>query len=530
MSISSNNVLLTWDSYNHGLGVTLGTILQLYTNHKVSIGEIIYLQNQDLQAITLSELALVKGKSDYSSVKRKFPEHASRIQKINRICDELKTHQLNYTITQKRLHIKSVVDYQSIYDEVRRLLKSMHIEYTKSNKKMYVNISAGTPQMSTVWLMLNTSGYFPKNTELLSSQWNKKEQKQYIKYLKFKPKFYLSELLEQNNVEASADVVINPNDTKSDTLKAIEDKLYLFAGISTMPILLLGERGVGKSTYVKQFIHQQLYAKLPFIPLACGTFDKNLLRSELFGYTKGAFTGANNDKSGLLKKLEGGGILFLDEVQDLSKELQRQLMQVLQNKIYYPIGSTKAYKSDFRLITASNLNYQQLQQKLHPDFFDRIATFIVEIPPLRKCPKDLESRWKKTWELVIQNKKYIKPIWNKKIEAYLKSKPLMGNFRSLQKLVAHFKVFLIGGYNDTIAWKKSVEEYEKWQDKLLTNNYLLSDYFEKDMSYNDMVAAFNYEIAKEAIRIYGSKKEASEVLNRSISMLNKDLRKFRLSK
>ena len=291
---------------------------------------------------------------------------------------------------------------------------------------------------------------------------------------------------------------------------------------------MIGERGTGKSTYVRTIVKSIQKEKEAYAELACGTFSNELMRSELFGYKEGAFTGAIKDKDGILSKFSKGGVLFLDEIQDLSNELQRHLMQVLQTGEYYPLGATEPIKANFRLIAASNTKYRELNTKLDLDFLDRISRFVIEIPPLRECLEDIELYWKNVWNEVANFEDAPLIIWNESLEKFIFSQDLNGNFRDLQKLASYIIAFYSQTHKTEVAITKAINEFKKWKLDDISNEKNI--YFRFKSTYNEIIADFNKDLAEWAIKKYGGKKEASKVLSRSESMLSKDLKKNRLNK
>ncbi len=513
-------ILLTWDAYNNGFIVTAKVLKMLFQEHNIAINEIIYLQNQNLSENNLAEIDLFFEGKNKKVEDEKIRKRLSEIREI-RDFFELEKEKLP-KFTQKRIEIKSVTNYQSIYDNLRKIIQKF---YEKEEVQLHINVSPGTPQMHVVWLMLNSSGFLPQGTVLWSSQWDKQREQTLLEKIKFKPKTFLSEVFEKRYLK-NFSININPNETKSQKRKELEDRLSIFSKVPRMPILLLGERGTGKSTYVREYIKQE---NEEYVELACGTFTDELMRSELFGYKKGAFTGASSDKKGFLSKFSSGGLLFLDEIQDLGKELQRQLMQVLQTGEYYPIGETeKPQIANFRLVAASNMEYGELSKKLDLDFLDRISRFTVEVPPIRECKEDIEMYWEKVWREVGDFEDAPKKIWNQALEKYILSKELKGNFRDLQKLASYVISFYLESHKKDIAVDSAIKEYEKWQTNIDYSNG--KSYFKIGSSYNEIIAEFNKDLVEWAIKTYGSKKVASDILNRSESMLNKDLNKNRLQK
>ncbi|MFL0147951.1 sigma 54-interacting transcriptional regulator [Tenacibaculum maritimum] len=520
--METKNCLLTWDSYNHGFIVTARTILGLLENENILISEVLYLHNQPLTNQNIAERK-VFFKED---VDAKTLIDRDRLTKVKRVRDQFELQDKPIPkFTNKGIKIKNVTHYQSIYDGLVKLLKS---DFSSYFGNLHINVSPGTPQMHVVWLMLNASGYLPENTRLWSSQWSKADDSYAIDEIKFKPKTYLSEVLKRKFNDTFTPL-INPNDTQSGLRKEAEKRIEVFAHLLNVPIMLLGERGTGKSTYVREVI-APLHTDLPYKELACGTFNEELLRSELFGFTKGAFTGANQDKKGILAEFENGGVLFLDEIQDLSKPLQRQLIQVLQTGKYYPIGSNEPRVAKFRLITASNKSFQELNDVyLDLDFIDRIARFIVEIPPLRKSREDLSRFWNDAWKSVHNSDDGPQLINAAAINKFLTEDPLYGNFRDLQRLAALVGAFYLSYKNQKTAVKEGISEFKKWST-IQQSSKSGDSFFIDDKDYNHIIAHFNKELVLWAESNYGSLQEASRVLKRSESALRKDKSMERLFK
>jgi len=520
--MENKNHLLTWDSYNHGFIVTARTILGLLENENILINEVLYLHNQPLTNQNIEERK-VYFKEELDA---KILIDKERLAKVKRVRDQFELQERPFPIFRnKGITIKSVTHYQSIYDGLVQLLKS---DFSSYSGNLHINVSPGTPQMHVVWLMLNASGYLPENTRLWSSQWSKADDSYAINEIKFKPKTYLSEVLKRKFNDVFTPL-INPNDTQSGLRREAEKRIEVFAHLLNVPIMLLGERGTGKSTYVREVI-APLHTNLPYKELACGTFNEELLRGELFGYTKGAFTGANQDKDGILAEFEKGGVLFLDEIQDLSKPLQRQLIQVLQTGQYYPLGSNEPRIAKFRLITASNRSFQELNDTyLDLDFTDRIARFIVEVPPLRKSREDLSRFWNEAWKSVHNSNDGPKTITTTALDKFLAEDQLFGNFRDLQRLAALVGAFYLSHKNQKVAVKEAISEFKKWSTKQQPNKS--SDTFFIDgKDYNHIIAHFNKELVLWAESNYGSFNEASKVLKRSESALRKDKSMERLFK
>ncbi|HEX4937311.1 MAG TPA: sigma 54-interacting transcriptional regulator [Candidatus Kapabacteria bacterium] len=155
-------------------------------------------------------------------------------------------------------------------------------------------------------------------------------------------------------------------------------------------VLLEGESGTGKEL-VARAIHDASNRKLgKFVVLECSGINENLFESELFGYRKGAFTGARSDKTGLAASASGG-TLFLDEVGDIPINLQVKLLRLLETGAFRPVGATEMERTDFRLICASHKNVKAMVEAgtFREDLYYRLATFPIHLPPLRERREDL---------------------------------------------------------------------------------------------------------------------------------------------
>ncbi len=159
---------------------------------------------------------------------------------------------------------------------------------------------------------------------------------------------------------------------------------------SDVTVLITGESGVGKEVVAK-LIHKKSKRKnKPFVAINCGAIPKELLESELFGYVKGAFTGASSNKKGLIEEANGG-TLFLDEIGELPIDLQVKLLRVLQENEIRPIGSNKSKEINVRFIAATNKNLEEMVKKglFRKDLFYRLNVIPIHIPPLRERKEDI---------------------------------------------------------------------------------------------------------------------------------------------
>lgn len=201
-------------------------------------------------------------------------------------------------------------------------------------------------------------------------------------------------------------------------------------------VLLTGESGVGKEVFAKAIHQVGPRANRPFLKINCGAIPENLLESELFGYEKGAFTGANpKGKIGYFQQADQG-ILFLDEIGEMPLSLQVKLLRVLQEKEVTPVGGTQPVPVDVQIIAATNKNLEQMVEegKFREDLFYRLSVIPIHIPPLRERPEDIPplayhflQQWNQKHDRNIQ----LAPDALNLLEVY----PWPGNVRELQNVI-----------------------------------------------------------------------------------------------
>lgn len=176
---------------------------------------------------------------------------------------------------------------------------------------------------------------------------------------------------------------------KSKSMQEIKELVNAMAP-SEANVLITGESGVGKEVIANAIHHRSRRADKPMVKLNCAAFPQSMIEGELFGYVKGAFTGALNDFPGMIGEASGS-TLFLDEISDMPADLQTRFLRVLQEREYRPLGSTRTIKADFRVIAATNRPIAQAlsENRLRSDLYYRLNTFQIEVPPLRHRKQDI---------------------------------------------------------------------------------------------------------------------------------------------
>lgn len=210
-------------------------------------------------------------------------------------------------------------------------------------------------------------------------------------------------------------------------------------------VLLAGESGVGKEVFARRIHEQSARAGAPMVKLNCAAFPANMIEAELFGYAKGAFTGAATAFPGLLAEADGG-TLFLDEITEMPADLQTRFLRVLQEREFRPLGTTKNIPVDFRLVAACNRSPAAAVQdgSLRQDLYFRLNTFEIEIPPLRERREDLA----KLTDTFLRRfaTQLDKPIPKLDPAAFelLRAYRWPGNVRELQNAMEHALVLMDG--------------------------------------------------------------------------------------
>ena len=210
-------------------------------------------------------------------------------------------------------------------------------------------------------------------------------------------------------------------------------------------VMLLGETGTGKEFFARVIHHNGSRAGEPFIGVNCTAIPRELFESELFGFERGAFTGANQRKFGLLEKAEGG-TLFLDEIGDLDQSMQAKLLRVIQERSFRRLGGTDDIGVDFRLITATNRDLKKDvgQGVFREDLYFRLNVVSFELPPLRKRVEDILPLCRRALVRFAQEFGKDVPDLDPEACAMLERYQYPGNIRELQNILERAMIFCQG--------------------------------------------------------------------------------------
>ena len=231
----------------------------------------------------------------------------------------------------------------------------------------------------------------------------------------------------------------------SPAMKSLVEQIREVANNPKSTVLLLGETGTGKEFVARVLHHNGSRAAAPFIGVNCTAIPRDLFESELFGYERGAFTGAHQRKLGLLDRAEGG-TLFLDEIGDLDLTMQAKLLRVLQERTFRRLGGTTDIAADFRLIAATNRDLKKdiAAGAFREDLFFRLNVVALELPPLRQRPEDIFPLSMQS--LLHYGREFGKDVTEIDAETrgLLERYHYPGNIRELQNIIERATIFCKG--------------------------------------------------------------------------------------
>jgi transcriptional regulator with PAS, ATPase and Fis domain len=255
---------------------------------------------------------------------------------------------------------------------------------------------------------------------------------QNLSFLETKLNLYENELASLRSTRYTFDSIVGKSriicDLKSEALKASGNQL---------PVLISGESGTGKELFAQAIHHASSRKLWPLVRINCAAIPKDLLESELFGYDKGAFTGANAAGKPGKFELAHHGTIFLDEIGDLPLEMQPKLLRVIEEKEFERVGGTQLIRSDFRLIAASNQNLEDMvaEGRFRKDLFYRLNVISLNIEPLRKRREDIMPLALHFLGLIVQDAALVDIRFDEFAEQALIGYDWPGNARELSNVL-----------------------------------------------------------------------------------------------
>ncbi|BBA52784.1 sigma-54-dependent Fis family transcriptional regulator [uncultured Fusobacterium sp.] len=314
-------------------------------------------------------------------------------------------------------------------------------------------------------------------------------------------------------------IVKNIEPPKSNNIK-MQELLKMIERIKNIdtPCILTGESGTGK-TMLAKYIHSiSDRANEPFVSLNCASIPTNLVESELFGYEKGAFTGANSKGKKGLFETANKGTLLLDEISELPLSAQSKLLHVLQEQKYLPIGGNKPIEIDVKIIAATNKDLRTLvfNKQFREDLYYRLNVIELYLPPLRERKEDISFLIKSFIEKF--NKKYFfSKSFTKEALEILEAAQWKGNIRELQHAIERLMVT-----NDS-----SVIGVEHLSERLPNHSYDKNSIEEdSNISFDEKMNQYEASLIKEAYQKFKTSRKVAQYLKISQTKANKLIRKY----
>ena len=226
---------------------------------------------------------------------------------------------------------------------------------------------------------------------------------------------------------------------------AVVERLAAKVAVTDSTVLVTGESGTGKGVIARAIHEQSRRADFPFIPVNCGAIPENLLESEFFGHTKGAFSGADRARKGLFAQADRG-TLFLDEIGELPLHMQTKLLHVIEDKEVRPIGGEQARKVDTRIVAATNRDLGEMvkQGRFREDLYFRLSQFLIHIPPLRDRREDIPRLIRYVMQNIASNSQRTLEL-DPMAEEILVDYAWPGNVRELENVVNRAHILADGG-------------------------------------------------------------------------------------
>lgn len=336
-----------------------------------------------------------------------------------------------------------------------------------------------------------------------------------VSFLESKLKIYEKELVSLRSVRYTIDSIVGVSDVmnnlKRDALKA---------ATTHFPVLITGESGSGKDLFAQAIHSAGKRRPFPFVRINCSAIPRDLLESELFGYEKGAFTGArSNGKPGKFE-LAQHGTIFLDEIGDMPLEMQPKILQVLEEKEFERVGGTSVIRSDFRLIAATNQNLEEMlvDGRFRKDLFYRLSVIPLHLPPLRENRDDIIPLTRHLLKRMTQDAGLTEIEMDEKAEQTLRNYDWPGNVRELSNVLERVLSSLEG---DTIYLCDL--PFHLYKDRRTSSDG-------NRVSLKHVQAMAEREAIRYALESTGyNKAQAANILGIHRTLLYKKMKKYHLS-
>lgn len=359
--------------------------------------------------------------------------------RLEKLDNRLKIDFPEHEVVTRYMRISDIIDMNEIKTKIETLLHEFETD------EITIFFSPGTSAMQIAWYICHTT--LTLKTRLIQMRPASKSNSHKNELLEIKTEksaIPVTSIIKENHIEkrnSSEFVVKDYLITKS--IKPVYEKADKIAQTDKVTVLINGETGTGKE-HLARFIHEHsIRSTKPYVTVNCSAFNDELLVAELFGYKKGAYTGAEKDTKGLFEVADGGTI-FLDEIADISPKLQQTLLRVLQQKEIQPL-QMKPKKVDVRVIAATNRNLPVLCKdgRFRWDLYYRLAIAELEVPSLQnRGAKEVADMIDYFLEYKMKElKKGLLLKFSSEVRKFLQNYPWPGNVRELENLIETMYVF-----------------------------------------------------------------------------------------
>ncbi|WP_457640269.1 sigma-54-dependent transcriptional regulator [Persephonella sp.] len=341
----------------------------------------------------------------------------------------------------------------------------------------------------------------------------------------------IKEILSAKTVADTTDVDIIG---KSPAMKEVF-KIVGRASASDQPVLITGESGTGKEVVARLIHRYSNRADRPFVAINCAAIPSGLIESELFGYERGAFTGADRSRPGKFQSADGGTI-FLDEISELPLEAQGKLLRVLQEMEVTPVGSTKSIKINVRVIAATNKNLIKLvaEDKFREDLFYRLSVIEINLPPLRERKEDIPELVELFTKQALKTHGLKKGGFTEEAVELLKNYDFPGNIRELKnlihKLIAIYRERPITPDLITLQIQPENHQIFDWKEGLKNQVSLMYSKGKKNI-YTKLIEEAEKVVIEEVLKYTkGNISEASKYLGIHRNTVHKKIEELNIEK
>lgn len=440
--------------------------------------------------------------------------------------------QASSAIDLRHVELESAINYGDIYQAAKKILSE------KSQKNKYeadfvFHVSPGTPAMGAIWIILSKTS-FPAILIESSIKYGVREtvfpfdlSADFIPNLNLKSERVFARLAAglSTNTSGFNDIIRRSSIMEKTVIKA------QLAAPWSVSVLIEGESGTGKELFARA-IHDASRKDKPFLPINCGAIPENLLESQLFGYKRGAFTGADKDTNGCFKNA-GEGTIFLDEIGELPKQMQVKLLRVLQEKQVYPLGAKTPENINARIIAATNRNLIEdvTNRIFREDLFYRLAGVVIKLPPLREREGDIGLLIDALLKEINEEFKKNNPLYKYKIISSASKNLLInhnwpGNIRELKSTLTRAIIYC----DEVIEVDDIREAFLSMPSNSMNTEAILNQPIGQGFNIKKIInSVIKHYIEKALNETHGNKTKAAEALGlRNYQNLNNWLKKLNI--